>query len=439
MPRNPKLTRPFSSVLQPDAKIMKDYATFMAAHLVNDTSALNVMLFMRYYNLYSADVYDETTFADLKTVFNPYKYGHVTELSVNATGGTEVTKWYTTGRVSIENPAIMPDNKTVYVADDANFGVLTKFVMDTPQDMSSGTLYAAKWAQGAAATAVSRTYGDIEWAITWIELGKAAQDDLLAMVDDLTFETIFEEGDAPVDGVCAEGYTYVKAGWGIIHEECLKVLDETAAAFFETRRYAAYMGATVETQAMEGMAIVPETNKFYVAMSKISNGMDETVLPVGDILLAPNKCGCVFEFDMDETYSLTTARAFICGEEQEADVDKNECSTASIASPDNLFYMGHVAGGPNQLLIAEDTSYHRNDYLWAYDFETETMTRLMTTVYGSQVTGPAFYEDGKGCYLLMAVVPHPYKKSDQDLLGAGTLGLAGTVGYIGPLGSRDEL
>lgn len=420
---------------------MKDYATFMAASAANDTSARNVMLFMRYYDIYSSDITDETTFANLLAVFNPYKYGHVTELSVNEEGITEVTKWYTTGRVSIENPVVMPDEKTVYIADDANFGVLTKFVMDNPQDMSSGTLYAAKWAQGAAAVAVSRTYGDVEWTITWVELGSATQDELLAMVEGLTFEKIFTEGAAPVDGVCATG-TFVKAGWGIIHEECLTLNAgmETAAAFFETRRYAAYMGATVETQAMEGMAVVPESNKFYVSMSKISNGMDETVAPVGDIALAANKCGCVFEFDLDELFSLTTARAFLCGEELAApDADLNECSTASIAGPDNLFFMGHVTNGPNQLLIAEDTSYHRNDYLWAYDFATETMTRLFTSVYGSQITGPAFYEDGKGCYLLMAVVPHPYKKSDQDLVGAGTLGIHGTVGYIGPLGSREEL
>jgi uncharacterized protein len=419
---------------------MKDYETFMAASAANDTSALNVMHFMRYFDFYSNNVTDQTTFANLLTVMNPYKYGHVTELKVNEDGTTDVTKWYTTGRVSIENPAIMPDNKTVYIADDANFGVLTKFVMDTPQDMSSGKLYAAKWTQGAAATAVSRTYGDIEWAITWIELGSATQDELLAMVDGLTFEKIFTLEAAPVEGVCATG-KYVKAGWGIIHEECLTLVTgmETAAAFFETRRYAAFLGATVETQSMEGMAVVPESNKFYVAMSKISNGMDETVEPVGDIALAANKCGCVFEFDVDELYSLTTARAFICGKELAGpDEDLNECDTTSIASPDNLFFMGHVANGPNQLLIAEDTSYHRNDYLWAYDFETESMTRLLTSVYGSQITGPAFYEDGKGCYLLMAVVPHPYKKSDQDLLSAGTLGLSGTVGYIGPLGSQRE-
>ncbi|CAB9513780.1 alkaline phosphatase [Seminavis robusta] len=437
---------------EPDAKLLTtDYATFMESYNDGDPSAMNIIHFMRYFGWYAKDLTDDASFDALKAKFNPYHYGHVTELSVNEAGDTYAHKWYTTGRVSIENPEIMGDNKTIYIADDANFGILTRFVMDEALDMSSGSLYAAKWNQRILADtdpAVSRTYGGVEWDLDWIELGSATQDELLALAEGLTWDQIFEEGTL-TDGACATGFTYVKAGWGLVKEECLMVKTgmETAAAFFETRRYAAMLGASAELQSTEGLAFVPSEMKFYAAMSKVTGGMDETVEPLGDIAIPANPCGCVFQFDVGPTYELTVARAFLCGE-YTADSDPpldplNSCSTESIASPDNLFYMGHVDNGPHRLLIAEDTSHHQNDYLWSYNFETEEMTRILSSVYGSQITSPGFFSDDKGCYLLMAVVPHPYKKSDKEMVNdaGNTLGLAGSVGYIGPIGSRstDEL
>jgi len=40
----------------------------------------------------------------------------------------------------------------------------------------------------------------------------------------------------------------------------------------------------------------------------------------------------------------------------------NKCDTNSIAGPDNLFYTN------GNLLIAEDTALHFNNYLWAFNF-----------------------------------------------------------------------
>jgi secreted PhoX family phosphatase len=42
----------------------------------------------------------------------------------------------------------------------------------------------------------------------------------------------------------------------------------------------------------------------------------------------------------------------------------NACDVNAIAGPDNLFYTNH------NLLIAEDTSKHKNNFLWAYNFKT---------------------------------------------------------------------
>ena len=113
------------------------------------------------------------------------------------------------------------------------------------------------------------------------------------------------------------------------------------------------MGASAETQSTEGMAFVGPDMKFYMAMSKISNGMDKDVEPLGDIGVSANYCGCVYEFDVSEEYVLTAMRALVCGEPIEGD-ENNACSTESIASPDNLFYTGTFGTeDDHSLLIAE--------------------------------------------------------------------------------------
>lgn len=51
----------------------------------------------------------------------------------------------------------MPDNKTVYATDDGTNTAFWKFVADKPGDMSSGTLYGAKFFQTS-----DINYGDFE-------------------------------------------------------------------------------------------------------------------------------------------------------------------------------------------------------------------------------------------------------------------------------------
>ena len=47
----------------------------------------------------------------------------------------------------------------------------------------------------------------------------------------------------------------------------LKPGKEKAAAFLETRRYAAMLGATTEFNKMEGVALNEKDNKVYIAIS----------------------------------------------------------------------------------------------------------------------------------------------------------------------------
>lgn len=54
----------------------------------------------------------------------------------------------------------------------------------------------------------------------------------------------------------------------------------------------------------------------------------------------------------------------VCGQPIATDSNNNRCSVASIASPDNVAFMEDF----DTLLIAEDTSNHRNDMLWQARF-----------------------------------------------------------------------
>ena len=62
------------------------------------------------------------------------------------------------------------------------------------------------------------------------------------------------------------------------------------------------------------------------------------------------------------------------------------CIVLSSASPDNLGWLGKK-NGANAIFIAEDTSYHQNDYAWMVDLNTGERTRFLTSVYGAEVTG----------------------------------------------------
>jgi secreted PhoX family phosphatase len=108
---------------------------------------------------------------------NPYDYGYAVELTPSELG-TKAVRHYTLGRGSHENATVMPDGKTVYLTDDHDDGVLTKFVADKAGDLSAGTLYGAKM--------VAQDGG---FSVQWVKLGsgtdKAIQEGVRAL--DATF------------------------------------------------------------------------------------------------------------------------------------------------------------------------------------------------------------------------------------------------------------
>lgn len=400
------------------------------------------------------------------TKVNPYLYGFPVEASVTGAdmgGGTfasnvSVAKHYSMGRTANELSYVMPDNKTVYISDDGTMVGLYKYVADTAQNLSAGTLYAARLTQTAAENGGSFT-------VSWVELGHATDAEVKSIIETggagggkITFADIFDAvmPDKDADGAysCPAGYTGVSHGHastvGNTYNECLKLKTgkEKAAAFLETRRYAALKGATTELQKEEGITFNPLTRKLYIAMSDVTQGMkanssgakSSSEAFAGDhIRIAENRCGIVYELDVDAGYSATTMKGLVMGKPMSYPADSpyagNSCDVNGIANPDNLTFIT----GRNTLIIGEDTgSGHQNDLIWSYNLTTKELSRIESTPYGSETTSPFFYPNINGWGYMMSVVQHPYGESDQSKAGdPASEGSHAYTGYIGPFPKMD--
>lgn len=374
---------------------------------------------------------DLAPIAAFKAAFQPYKYGFPTEITVNAGGETSVKKHYAMGRVAVELAKIMPDKKTAYISDDGTNTGLFRFVADAEGDLSAGTLYGAKWTQTSADNGGAAD-------ISWIDLGHSSDAEIAsALKFGVKFSDLFETTKFKEDGSCPEGFVSSNAE---ARAECLKVKPgmEVLASRLETRRYSSMLGGTTEFRKMEGIAYDPDANRLFVAMSEVSNGMEDAIKDGkydkggrNDVKLAKNACGAVYELKADDKYLVTSASAFLVGkpnEYKEGPYMGQTCDVDGIANPDNVTFIP----GNNTLIVGEDTSTgHQNDATWAVDAETKAMTRITTSPYGAENTSVDWYSDINGFAYLMTVVQHPYGESDEDKLQNPEDARA-YVGYIGP-------
>ncbi len=394
---------------------------------------------------------------------NPYRYGYPIEVKIASgdmgsstfAGNVIPTRHYAMGRTANELSYVMPDKKTVYISDDGAMVGLYMFKADKAEDLSSGSLYAAKFTQTSADNGGAFT-------LSWINLGSATDAEIKVYVDGgVTFADLFDAATPSKDAngaySCASGYTGVSHGHealaGNTFNECLKLKSsnaksmsaaaiEKAAAHLETRRYAAMKGATTELNKEEGITFNPEANKLYIAISDLTNGMKTNssgtkstteAFTSDDIHLTENRCGVVYELDVDANYQATAMRGLVVGKAVSGD-KLNTCDLAGIANPDNLTYMP----GYNTLMIGEDTGTgHQTDLIWAYNLTTKSLTRVLSTPYGSETTSPFFYPNINGWGYMVTVVQHPYGESDMDKVDSGSAERRAYTGYIGPFPRMD--
>ncbi len=397
--------------------------------------------------------YDETAkfWGGDFTKMNPYYYGWSPEVKISDDGEAQYSKHYSMGRFSHELSYVMPDNKTVYMSDDGTNVGLFMFVADKAKDLSTGTLYAAKWNQTSEIGV-----GAGEADITWINLGHSTNSEIRDYLDPdgdvttndaLNFSDIFEVSEG-IDGTCSEGFTSVNTSAG---QECLKLKDgmEKAASRLETRRYAAYMGATTEFRKEEGITFDKNSGTLYVAMSSVERGMEENSSnDLGgndDIKVEQNKCGAVYALDVSTNMLKDTADSKISSKyvvenmysilegnpityEDGTTYAGNYCDVNGISNPDNVSFL------PNSdvLTIGEDTGKHENNVVWSYNVKTKELTRTFTTPVGAESTSPFWYTDlANGFGYMSVVTQHP----DDNTTDAGQ----SVIGYVGPFKNLTEL
>jgi len=344
-----------------------------------------------------------------KSKANPYFYGFTPEISVDKKGNPSVVKHYSTGRISHELAKVMPDNRTVYFGDDGGNTGLFMYVADKEKDLSAGTLYAAKFKQTGTENGGS---GDLEW----IKLGHATDKEVENIINSgITFNEIFETSEAP-----AEGFTAIKQySYGKVEYLKVKPGKEKAAAFLETRRYAAMLGATTEFNKMEGVALNQKDNKLYIAISDQSKSMEKDSTgtdPADHIQLPKIKSGVTYELDLNKgqkdskgaainsSHVALSMHGLIVGEDlPKADAYGNTANVDKVANPDNLSYSEAM----RTLFIGEDSGLHTNNYVWAYHVDTKELERILSVPAGAEATGLTVVDDSNSFSYIFSNFQHP--------------------------------
>lgn len=342
-----------------------------------------------------------------KSKANPYFYGFIPEISVNKEGNASVSKHYSIGRFSHELMKMMPDNRTAFFGDDGSYTTMFMYVADQAKDLTAGTLYAAKFHQTGTENGGA---GNLEW----IKLGHATDKEVKQTIDSgIKFSDIFETSDVPKEGFKAiKQYSYGKT-------EYLKLKPgmEKAAAFLESRRYAAMLGATSEFNKMEGVTLNEKDKKVYIAISDQSNGMLENAAdPADDMKLPKFKSGVTYQLDLTDgqkdskgekinsKYVAASMSGLIAGKDMPtADAYGNTADVNSVANTDNLSYSEAL----RTLFIGEDSGMHTNNFVWAYNVDTKELSRILSVPAGAESTGLFAADNRNGFSYIMSNFQHP--------------------------------
>ena len=382
---------------------------------------------------------------------NPYNYGFPIEVEVDAEGKSRIFKRYAMGRVSLEMGQVMPDEKTVYLTDDGYDVVRLMFIADRPRDLSSGTLYAARWNQ------VSEENGG-EANLKWIRLGHGNEKEIFKWINKrITFSQIFDWVESSFYDVSDHPEykpVYVYQGFhtkpAYPHQEIVeffidenksqrksflkpfevKELDsklqylrvkpgmEKAAAFLETRKFAGIKGATTEFTKLEGQALNISDRKLYTVSSKVKLGMlkgKNGSRSQNHIKLVGKKedlaCGIIYESDLETKVSdaegklissewvAINMKPLLTSRGLELENGKKVCNPDNIGNPDNIVYSEKF----RHLFIAEDSSgRHERNFLWAYSVDTKKLSRILIAPEYAEVSGLHVSENVNNYWYLLA-------------------------------------
>ncbi len=344
-----------------------------------------------------------------ETAANPYNYGHMPEVTVNPDGTATIKKHYNLGRISHELVQVMPDNRTVFMGDDATNSGYFVFVADREKDLSAGTLYVAKVGAGFSIDPTAPAA-----PLTWIKLGSATSAEIKTLANtlrptDIMWVSASDPQDASYTKVNANGRTeWIKLNPGM----------EKAAAFLETHRYASLVGASMGFSKMEGTTVNIKDKVAYSALQNciasmvagnayntVGNGVSlARALNAGAVMALNLKGGLkdTAGVAINSEWMPADTKALITGEDITADALGNTANPDKIANPDNLKFSESM----RTLFIGEDSSQHVNNFLWAYNIDTKVLSRIMSIPSGGESTGLHAVDELNGWTYIMSNFQH---------------------------------
>lgn len=311
---------------------------------------------------------------------NPYNYGYNIEVGTDDTVKAEnikdvkVQKRFSLGRFSHENAVVMPDMRTVFQSDDGYKTVFFKFVADQENDLSAGTLYAAKATQAKDTS----TTAEAAFGIEWVMLGASNDVQIKTWID--SYEGNFSETKHITDQQIND-WAEAKLNKDLDGNSTIasSPFPDDRPAFLETRKAAKALGATAEFNKMEGVNInfdlaqtwwntgmADGTQAYsYMAMSTIGGGMTDGE-GVIQIDTDHGNCGAVYRMKLiknsEGLVDVKTMIPAIVGGPYFDDRAVNECDVNNISNPDNLVILND-----GRVLIGEDSGNHENNMIWVFD------------------------------------------------------------------------
>ena len=313
---------------------------------------------------------------------NPYNYGYIVEIAQPLSDTPSPVKHYAMGRKENENSVVMPDRRTVYISQDDTGGVFFKFVADTAEDLSAGTLYGAKLTQDAGSTEPATTGFDV----TWVELARGDNTTIRGWIDQYNgiSSADYVEGktsylsvadvQAWVDGDAT--YPTEENGGGPVTAG--QPMDDRVA-FLESRAAAKLKGATAEWRKLEGISInhdraleavtgtdviadeIVTEAYLYIGIADLDNTMTDDE---GDIRLSARvkDCGGVYRAKLEANYDIARIEPVLMGGTYRSSLTGAErCDVNQLSQPDNVIVMKD-----GRILIGED-GFQENNTLWMYD------------------------------------------------------------------------
>ena len=325
---------------------------------------------------------------------NPYHYGHLPEITVQPDGTGSIKKHYCMGRISHELVQIMPDERTALMGDDATNGGLFMFVADRRADLSSGTLYVARWTQTSGT-------GPGAGTLTWIRLGHATSAEVKELADDLVAADIMDVRTADPKNAA---YTRIRFD-GKNNWVRLKPGRRQAAAFLETHRYAALVGGTLAFTKMEGTTVNAQDKIAYTAMAHIETSMVDGTSP--HLHVEGPDAGAVYQLRL-QAGQVDTDGLGIDSEWVPVDMGAvpelvgamlaapdalgNRHRSDRISNPDNLKFSEKL----RTLFVGEDSMGRVNSFLWAFNVDTRVLSRLLSCPVAAESTGLHAVDDING-------------------------------------------